>query len=174
MQLGHEEEGFRKLSDFVTRYPEAPLTPQVVFWLADAYKTRGDALSAHKYFERLIRYYPREANIPDAYLENGLVYEQEGALDAALRHYELAEQSGSEAVAGHAAVLAGGIHEKKGRLQEAMGSYRRAAAKASPWRKVAYARQGRLERENKNLKEAVGLLEQDPHLDKRRHGLGQR
>jgi TolA-binding protein len=160
IQLGHEDEGLKRMADFITRYPDAPLTPQVIFWLGEAYKRRADFVSAHKYFERLIRHYPHQALGVDAYMENGLAYAEEGSWEAALRHFEQVEQRGAEAEACRAAVLSGDIYLKRDRPDQAMEAYRRASAKPSVWKKVALAKMARLERENKDLKEAASLFRQ--------------
>lgn len=154
-QMGNETEANKRLSDFITRYPDSQLSPDIIFWLGEAYFENKDLLLARKYFERLIRNYPNHESIGEAFLQIGLSYLEEGNFDAALRNFQQAKAYEKNGDAAKASLLIGDVYLEKSDWEDALKNYEEAASHEGGVAKTAYVKMAVLYRHNKLLKEAV-------------------
>jgi TolA-binding protein len=157
--LGDDTQANKRLSDFVARYPDSQLAPDVLYWLGQSYAQKKNSLSGHKYFERLIRNYPDHELTPDTYLENGLFYLDEGNADAALRNFELVKEKGKGSSLGRAWVLSGDIFLAKSDFQGALKNYEEAARLGGPTAQDAYIKIAEVYKRRKAPQEAKAALE---------------
>jgi len=156
---GNQIEANKRFSDFVTRYPDSPLTPNVILGLGQSYVSVHDDVSARKYFERLIRNYPDNEFVGEAYLAIGQTYVREGNAAAALKSFAQARESGRLDAAAQAAVLSGDVYFQKGDHAAARRSYEDAIAMQTPWSQTAYVDLAAIAKEEKKFTEAIDFLE---------------
>lgn len=137
MRMGDEMQANKRLMDFVTRYPDSSLSPDIIFWLGQNSFDKKNLSQARKYFERLIRNYPDYELAPDAFLQIGLSYAQENKIDAALRSFQQAEQEGSDQVKARAYLLSGDIYFTKSELDKALAQYQGVVSLGEELKKTA-------------------------------------
>lgn len=154
-QMGNEAEANKRLSDFITRYPDSQLSPDIIFWLGQAYFENKDLLLARKYFERLIRNYPNHESMGEAFLQIGLSYLEEENFEAALRNFQQAKAYEKNGVAAKASLLTGDVYLEKSDWEDALKNYQEAASQEGEFAKTAYVKMAVLYRHNKLFKEAI-------------------
>lgn len=157
--LGDDTQANKRLSDFVARYPDSQLAPDVLFWLGQSYAQKKNSVSGHKYFERLVRNYPDHELASDTYLENGLLYCEDGNADAALRNFELVKEKGKGSSLGRAWVLSGDIYLAKSDLESALKNYEEAARLGGPTAQAAYVKIAQIHKRRNSSQEARIALE---------------
>ncbi|QAT17179.1 hypothetical protein BU251_05255 [Candidatus Velamenicoccus archaeovorus] len=158
-RAGNQAEANKRFSDFVTRYPDSPLTPNIILELGQSYVSLHDDLSARKYFERLIRNYPDNEFVGDAYIAIGETYLREGNTAAALKSFAQARESGRLDAAARAAILNGDVYFQKGDHAAAIKSYEDAIGLQTPWSQTAYMNLAAIAKEEKRYAEAIDFLE---------------
>ncbi len=161
-EMGQLAEAKRLFLDFVTRYPDSPFSPNVLFWLGQSLASQGDHAGARRTFERMIRNYPDHEGVTDAYLGIGRAYAAEGDLPMALRSFESVTQSAqaSDATRAMAFMAAADVHLSQARTKEAQSSLRQAAALPGPWVRTAYVKMARLLLQDEDQAAAAGALDQ--------------
>jgi tetratricopeptide (TPR) repeat protein len=135
------------------------LTPNIILGLGQSYALVRDDASARKYFERLIRNYPDNEFVGEAYLAIGQTYIREGNMDAALKSFAQARESGRLDAAAQAAVLSGDVYFQKGDHDAARKSYEDAIALQTSWSQTAYVDLAAIAKQEKKYAEAIDFLE---------------
>ncbi|MFH0877217.1 MAG: tetratricopeptide repeat protein [Candidatus Omnitrophota bacterium] len=159
-QMGQEAEANKRLADFITRYPDSQLSPDILFWLGEHFRNKKDFLNAQKYFERLIRNYPHHETRGDAFLEMGLMNLKEEKTDAALRNFQQAAEAGRGETESRALLFCGDVYVLKGDFPQALDQYRRLAEERSVWSKTALVKMASVLRQQKRFKDAAAAYEQ--------------
>jgi TolA-binding protein len=157
-QMGNDAEADKRLSDFITRYPDSQLSPNIIFWLGQSYASKKDYALARKYFERLVRNYPDHEFIADAYLEIGFTYLNEANPEMALRNFEQAKEDGKKETKGKALLAMGDLYLAKEGLQEALKNYEEAAHLGGEIEPVAYIKMAQVYQKSKAYPEAKAIL----------------
>lgn len=90
-------------SAFASRFPESPLRPNALYWLAETHYAQKQYAQAVLIFKELTRRFPKSRKTPDALLKAGYAYEQLGDVPNARFHLRIVldDHPGS-----HAATLA--------------------------------------------------------------------
>jgi TolA-binding protein len=158
-EQGNSAEAQKRFSDFIVRYPDSILTPNILFWLGQNASIQKDDEAAARFFERLVRQYPNHEYVPEAYIEIGILNRARGQDDPALRSFEKAREYGSVAVQGRALLLAGDVWREKKDAQKALDFYAQAVARGGPWGKAALVKTARLKREKKMFDAAIADFE---------------
>lgn len=158
-QMGQQNEAKRRLSDFVTRFPDSPLTPNIILELGGYCMESGDPQQARKYYERLIRNYPGNEFVGDAYIAIGESFLSEGNNTDALKSFMQARENGRLESAAHALLLAGDVCLKQKDLEKARKYYEESLSMQTSWVKSANIRLARLMKEEKRYSQAVAMLE---------------
>jgi len=160
--MGKMAEAQRLFLDFVTRYPDSPFSPNVLFWLGQSLAAQEDPAGARRAFERLIRNYPHHEGVADAYLGVGRAYAAQGEREQALRTFEsiLKEGRGTDATHARVWMAMGDIYLAGSQIQEALGAFRKAAAIEGPWVKGAYVRVARILAQAQDGEGATQALDQ--------------
>ncbi|MFH0877918.1 MAG: tetratricopeptide repeat protein [Candidatus Omnitrophota bacterium] len=159
-QMGQEAEANKRLSDFITRYPDSHFSPDILFWLGEHYQSKNDYLNAQKYFERLIRNYPHHETRGDAFLEIGLMNLEQDKIDAALRNFQQAVEFGRDETESRALLFCGDAYLLKADLPQALKCYEQVAQERNVWSKTALVKMASVLRRQKKLKDAVLAFEQ--------------
>lgn len=156
---GNEPESNKRLSDFIRRYPDSQLSPDIIYWLGESYFEKKNYSSARKYFERLIRNYPDHEFIADAYLHIGLSYLQEGDQEIARRNLEQAREHAKGAIQAKAGLLIGDLYLSGSDDANALKNYEEVAALGGEWAKSAYVKMASVYARKKSFQEAVSFYE---------------
>ncbi len=161
-EMGQMPEAQRLFLDFVTRYPDSPFSPNVLFWLGQSLAAQEDYAGARRVLERMIRNYPHHEGVADAYLGIGRAYAAEKAFPMALRSFESVLESAqtTEATRAMAFMAMADAYLSQGDRQHAKASLRQAAAFSGPWVKTAYLKTARLLAQDKDQDGATEALEQ--------------
>ena len=160
--MGQMAEAQRLFLDFVTRYPDSPFSPNVLFWLGQALAAQKDYDGSRRAFERLIRNYPHHEGVADAYVGVGRAYAAEGETEKALRSLGIVLENpqSSEATRATAFLAAGDVYLAKGDTEKALASFRQAAALPGPWVRMACVKAARLLAQGKDFAAATQALDQ--------------
>ena len=157
--MGNEAEANKRLSDFIARYPDSQLSPNIIFWLGQSYLAKKDFLSARKYFERLVRNYPDHEFAAEALLEIGLSYLEEGNAEIALRNFQRAKEAAKGENKARASLLIGDVYLSKSDEKSALQNYTDAAALGGTWGESAYLKMADVYRKMKSYQEAIAVLD---------------
>lgn len=88
----------RRFENVRNRYPQAPVVPEAVYWLARTYEMRNDPQRAIQLYDSLLTAFPGHPVAPRAQLSRGNVYYGLEQWDAAARAYKaVAEDKASPA-----------------------------------------------------------------------------
>ncbi len=158
-RMGNEGEANKRLSDFISRYPDSQLSPDILFWLGQSFLEKNNLMNARKYFERLIRNYPNHDLIEEAYLEIGLTYFKEAHFDASLRNYKQAVASSNKGTLARAGLSMGDVYAATNDFDNAIKSYLSAAMSETAFSKTAYLKMAKIYRQSKAYKDALSALE---------------
>ena len=158
-QMGNDVEANKRFSDFITRYPDSELSPNIIFWLGQSYASKKDYGSARKYFERLVRNYPTSEFIDDAYLEIGLTYANEGNTETALRNFDQVKKAGKKEIQGRVFLAIGDLYLAKEDLRAALKNYEEAVRLGGETELSAYVKMAQVYRKNKSYAELKNTLE---------------
>jgi len=160
-QMGQMAEAQRLFSDFVTRYPDSPFSPNVLFWLGQSLAAQEDHAGARRAFERMIRNYPHHEGVADAYLGIGRAYAAEGQPQTALRRFEsvLESAQATDATRAMALMAMADTYLSLDERQEALSTLGRAAALPGPWVKTAHVKAARLLVQDGSPDRAVAALD---------------
>lgn len=159
-RMGNEGEANKRLSDFISRYPDSQLSPDILFWLGQSYLEKDNLANARKYFERLIRNYPNHDLIAEAFLEIGSIYFKEANFEAALRNYKQASLSNNKGTLARAGLSMGDVYAATNDIDNAISSYQGAALSETAFSKTAYLKMARIFRQKKAFKDALNALEE--------------
>ena len=164
-QMGQEKEANKRLSDFVARYPDSSLTPNVLFEMGEASRQSRDNASARKYFERLIRNYPENEFAGEAYIAIGETFLSDGNKSSALRSFRQARENGRLESAAKASLLAGDVFLQDKDYAQARGFYEDALSLQTSWNKSALIRLARVYQQEKKYREAIQALEKAVQIE---------
>ncbi len=161
-EMGKMPAAQRLFLDFVTRYPDSPFSPNVLFWLGQSLAAQEDHTGARRAFERMIRNYPHHEGVADAYLGIGRAYAAEGELSMALRSFEsvMENAQASDVTRAMAFMAMADTYLFQGETQEALSSLRQAQALPGPWVKTAYVKTARLLVQDEDSVAAAEALDQ--------------
>lgn len=157
--MGNEAEANKRLSDFIARYPESQLSPDILFWLGQTYTLKKNFASSRKYFERLVRNYPDHELIGDSILEIGLTFLEEGNSEAALRNFEQVKEKGKGGSLSRAWLLSGDIYLSKEDLADALKNYQEVVRIGGGLAKTAGVKIAAIYKLQKKFGEAIAALE---------------
>ncbi|HAJ56854.1 MAG TPA: hypothetical protein DCL35_03680 [Candidatus Omnitrophica bacterium] len=163
--MGNEAEAHKRLSDFIARYPESQLSPDILFWLGQSYSAKKNFALSRKYFERLVRNYPDHELIGDCLLEIGLTYLEDGDEGAALRIFSQAKEAGRGSSLSRAWILSGDIYSLRSDLKNALENYNEALRLGSGLARTAGIKMAALYKRQRMFKEAIAALEQAQAVD---------
>ncbi|MFH1692073.1 MAG: tetratricopeptide repeat protein [Candidatus Omnitrophota bacterium] len=164
-RLGDDAQASRRLMDFITRYPDSQLTPDIIFWLAQSCCDKKNFSQGRKYFERLIRSYPDHELAPDAFLQIGISYLEEGKTESAVRSFQQAKQNGNDQIKARASLSLGEVYFTKSELGKALGQYEEAAALGDDMKKPAFLKISQVYRLQGKLAESIAVLQQALNRD---------
>ncbi len=156
---GNEAEADKRLSDFIARYPDSHLSPDILYWLGHSYTLKKNYLDSRKYFERLIRNYPQHEFIAEAFLEMGTGYLEEGNAELAIRNFQQAKENGKKGAFARACFLLGDVYLSKYDFDNALKNYKEAVLAGEGWAKGAYLKMATVYENEKMYKEAIDALE---------------
>lgn len=74
---------------FEQRYPDSPLLPNALYWLAETHYAQKQYAQSILVFKELTRRFPASRKTPDALLKAGYAYEQLGDIPNALFHLQI-------------------------------------------------------------------------------------
>jgi TolA-binding protein len=158
-QMGNEAEANKRLSDFIARYPDSQMSPDIIFWLGQSFLQKDDYPNARKYFERLIRNYPDHELLPEASVDIGISYLKENNDEAALRSFEFAKTQGAGVTADRASLLAGDVYRARSDFEGALKNYKLVAQGATGMAKSAYLKMAEVYGRKASFQEAIDVLE---------------
>ncbi len=164
-RMGNEAEANKRLADFIAKYPDSQLSPDILFWLGQSYSAKKNFALSRKYFERLIRNYPEHELLADAYLEVGMTNLAEQNLDAALRNFTQGRQKGKDASLARAGILLGDLHFAASDFDSALKDYGGVIDMGQTSAKTAYVKIAGVYRRLKNYNEALNALEKSLSLE---------
>jgi len=164
-RMGNEAEANKRLADFIAKYPDSQLSPDILFWLGQSYSAKKNFILSRKYFERLIRNYPEHELVADAYLEIGMTYLAEQNPDAALRNFTQAKQKGKDASLARAGILSGDLHLARSDFNSALKDYGEVLDMGQASAKTAYVKIAGVYKRIKNYNEALTALEKSLSLE---------
>ncbi len=164
-QMGNEAESNKRLTDFITRYPDSQLSADILFWLGQSYLEKGDPDMAQKYLERLIRNYPEHELIAEAYLDIGVSQLKQDRDDAALRDFEKAAELGRGPVRAKALSMAADVYTSREDWENALRLYGQVVDAAGPLSKSALVKMAQIQRRKKAFEEALVSLQKALELE---------
>jgi tol-pal system protein YbgF len=74
---------------FASRYPDHPLQPNALYWLAETHYAQQQYVQAILVFKELTRRFPQSHKVPDALLKAGYAYERLGDIPNARFHLQI-------------------------------------------------------------------------------------
>lgn len=159
-RMGNDVQANKRLADFITRYPDSQLTPDIIFWLGQNYYDKRNYSQARKYFERLIRTYPDHELSPEAFLQIGSSYLDENRMDAALRSFQQAGEVGNDQVRARAGLFAGDVFFIRSDLEKALEQYRMAISLGEDFKKTALLKVAQVYKIQGKPDEAIAVLQE--------------
>ncbi len=157
--MGNEAEANKRLSDFIARYPDSQLSPDILFWLGQSYSAKKDFITSRKYFERLVRNYPDHELSGDCLLEIGITHLEEGNQALALRSFQQVEEKGRGSALNRAWILSGDIYLARGESEKAVSNYKEAIRLGGATAKTASLKIAQVYKQKKMFKEAIEILD---------------
>ncbi|HEB76998.1 MAG TPA: tol-pal system protein YbgF [Methylothermaceae bacterium] len=88
LQEGHYDAAIDAFSEFLQRYPEAPLAANAYYWLGEAYYVKRDFRAASEAFRQVVDHFPASAKVADALVKLGYVAFEQGRWQEAQRHLQ--------------------------------------------------------------------------------------
>lgn len=122
-QLGDEKEAMARFKQLRTKYPNASLSAEIIWWLGEYYYRQNDYVLASRYFSSLISDFPKSGLVVDAYYILGSIADQESKYKEALEYFgKVLEQERTD-LAGQAAIAVADIYAKQGKPEQALSTY---------------------------------------------------
>jgi TolA-binding protein len=122
-QLGDEKEAMERFKALRTKYPDAQLSAEVMWWLGSYYYRHNEPGLAERYFSSIVRDFSKSNLIADAYYALGTVYDEESKPEDAVNSFKKAIGLGKFDLKGQAATALADIYMKQGDLDLAQGTY---------------------------------------------------
>ncbi len=88
LQAGHYDAAIDAFSEFLQRYPEAPLAANAYYWLGEAYYVKRDFPAAAEAFRQVVERFPASPKAADALLKLGYVAFEQGRWEGARRRLQ--------------------------------------------------------------------------------------
>ena len=88
LQAGHYDDAIDAFSEFLQRYPEAPLAANAYYWLGEAYYVKRDFPAAREAFRQVVERFPASPKAADALLKLGYVAFEQGRWQDARRRLQ--------------------------------------------------------------------------------------
>ncbi len=88
LQAGHYDAAINAFSEFLQRYPEAPLAANAYYWLGEAYYVKRDFPAAREAFRQVVERFPASPKAADALLKLGYVAFEQGRWQDARRRLQ--------------------------------------------------------------------------------------
>ena len=86
--MGEANKTLADFTDFLKKYPQAPLAPDIQFWIGDYYSKKKDYLGAQEQFQLLVKNYPTSKQADTAqYMAARAAYARQD-YDSAIKLYE--------------------------------------------------------------------------------------
>ncbi|HUK81502.1 MAG TPA: tetratricopeptide repeat protein [Verrucomicrobiae bacterium] len=86
--MGEADKTLTDFTDFLKKYPQAPLAPDIEFWIGDYYAKKKDYLGAQEQFQLLVKNYPTSKQADTAqYMAARAAYSRQD-YDSAIKLYE--------------------------------------------------------------------------------------
>ncbi len=92
LQAGHYDDAIDAFSEFLQRYPEAPLAANAYYWLGEAYYVKRDFPAAREAFRQVVERFPASPKAADALLKLGYVAFEQGRWQDARRRLQAVVQ----------------------------------------------------------------------------------
>lgn len=83
LQSSEYDSAIKLFKRFIEKHPNAELTDNAQYWLAEAHYVRRDFSAAKEAFERIIRNFPDSSKVEDALLKTGFIAYEEQKLSKA-------------------------------------------------------------------------------------------
>lgn len=88
LQAGHYDAAIDAFSEFLQRYPEAPLAANAYYWLGEAYYVKRDFRAASESFRQVVEHFSASPKVADALVKLGYVAFEQGRWQDAQRHLQ--------------------------------------------------------------------------------------
>ncbi|MDD5561857.1 MAG: tetratricopeptide repeat protein [Candidatus Omnitrophica bacterium] len=122
-KLGQEKEAFRQFNLLRAKYPNAKITPEILWWLGQYYYRMNDLKLARRYFNSLVKDFPDNSLAGDALYALGLVFRDENKLRQAVDNFKMAIKFKGGGSKAEAALAVADIYFQQGRSGEALNEY---------------------------------------------------
>ncbi len=158
---GKEKNFLKSLNDFLLRYPDSEISPDIIFWLGEYYYRNKNWSKARDYFLQIPSRFPRDDLVDDAYYWLGWVLYHKKDHLSAIRYFEqlTIRYSGSPLVPD--ALYRKGIILKEARLFKEAADIFQQLERRFPdmhFYYLALKEQAELKKEERDFKAALSLL----------------
>ena len=122
-QMGQEQEALARFKALRAKYPDASVTPDIVWWLGSYYYQHNELDLAARYFLSLIRDFPKSYLLADAYYALGLTLMDESKTQEALDNLKHALNLNKPDIQSKATVALAELFFKAGDYNNALEYY---------------------------------------------------
>jgi tetratricopeptide (TPR) repeat protein len=124
--MGDEGEALNRFQSLRAKYPDSNLTPEILWWLGAYYYRRENLDLARRYFETIIKDFPKDNLVADAYYALGSICEEENNYPEAIDKFKKVIEAAEPDLAGQATVAIADIFMKRNELDSAIKTYEQA------------------------------------------------
>ena len=122
-KLGQEAEAVNRFKLLRAKYPNAKLTPDILWWLGQYYYQNKDLNLARRYFGSLTEDYSDSRLRANAFYALGLTFSDEDKFEQAQDNFKLTIKFGEADLRSQALIALADIYSRQGRSEEALGQY---------------------------------------------------
>ncbi len=154
-RMGKEEEAVNRFKSLRSKYPDASLTPEVVWWLGEYYYRHENFDLARRYFLAIIQDFSKSSLVSDAYYALGSVCEQGQDYQQAIENFKKVIEIADADLAGQASVAIGDIFVKKSDYNSAIKVYQDAITKYPNLAALLFPKIADIYKKQNNYEEAI-------------------
>ena len=123
-KLGQEKEAVKRFKFLRAKYPDAKITPEIMWWLGQYYYRLNDLNLARRYFSSLAKDFPDNSLAGDALYALGLVFRDEFKFKEAVDSFKMAIKFAKGESKAEAVLAVADIYSQQGKTEEALSEYK--------------------------------------------------
>lgn len=163
-RLGQEKEAVLRFNSLRSKYPDANLASEVIWWLGEYYYRRGDLNLARRYFSSLIQDFPKSSLIPNAYYALGSIYKEEDKYEEAINNFQKVVEAGKAELSGTASVAIADIYVRQDKDDLALKAYKDILTKYTNLASLVYPKIADIYVKIKDYEQAVAFYRKSQEL----------
>ncbi|MCX5700808.1 MAG: tetratricopeptide repeat protein [Candidatus Omnitrophica bacterium] len=123
-QIGDEKEALNRFKTLRSKYPDSNFAPEVIWWLGNYYYQHNESNLARRHYLSIIKDFPKNDLVANAYYALGLTFAEENRLQEALDNFTKAQISNKADLSVKIAIAMGGVYVGLEKSELAISLYR--------------------------------------------------